>query len=148
RDSPPSLCYAATDEPFLYNGWSPLRSLTKASWKYIRTTRPELYDLATDPDEQQNVADANAGKVKEMEADLAKLEASLAIRAEGRIELRPHERRALESLGYLGVKPNEERAPSRPGLPDVKDMLPFEVAVDDASDMIARGDFVEAADRL
>lgn len=53
----PSPCYGATDEPFLINGCSPLRSLTQDDWKYIRTTRAELYDLANDPHERQNLAE-------------------------------------------------------------------------------------------
>src|SRR5262249_54715419 len=34
--APGSLCYGATDEPFLKEGWSPLRSLTDGQLKYIR----------------------------------------------------------------------------------------------------------------
>src|SRR5262249_40377156 len=42
EDFETSLCYAATDEPFLSNGWSPLRSLVDGTWKYVRTTKTEL----------------------------------------------------------------------------------------------------------
>jgi arylsulfatase A-like enzyme/Tfp pilus assembly protein PilF len=147
-DGPPSLCYAATDEPFLYNGWSPLRSLTENSWKYIRTARPELYNLATDPRELRNLAESEPDRLKEMEARLSEFEGRLENRAEGRVVLRPHERRALESLGYLGGTKSGALAPIRPSLPDIKDMLPFEVVIDDASDMISRENYAAAADRL
>jgi arylsulfatase A-like enzyme len=55
----PISCYSATDDPFLMEGWSPQRSLTTERWKYIRTTRPELFDLSVDPNETQNLADSN-----------------------------------------------------------------------------------------
>lgn len=35
-------------------GWSPLRAVRTRQWKLIEAPRPELYDLDTDPGEQQN----------------------------------------------------------------------------------------------
>src|SRR4029079_48296 len=55
QKSPVSPCYSATDGPFLEGGWSRLRSLIVGDWKYIRTSRPELYDLHNDPQELHNL---------------------------------------------------------------------------------------------
>ncbi|HEY2250203.1 MAG TPA: sulfatase-like hydrolase/transferase [Planctomycetaceae bacterium] len=138
-ESPASTCYGATDEPFLNNGWSPLRSLTEGEWKYIRTTRPELYDLATDPGERHDLAGSNPGQAKEMESRLAQFESRLVLRPSVEVQLRPHEKRALESLGYLGGPAAAAAAPIAANLPDVKDMLPFEAAIDEAADLVNQG---------
>ncbi len=139
RDSQPAACYGATDEPFLLNGWSPLRSVTAGDRKYIRTTRVELYDLAHDPGERHNLADADPEGVREMEALLADVEARMVPRAAVAVQLSATERRALASLGYAAgavAVPASEKAAD---LPDVKDMLPFDVAVEDAIQLIRRG---------
>ena len=146
--APISPCYAATDEPFLNNGWSPLRSLTEGSWKYIRTTRPELYDLANDPGELHDLAGENAVQAQKMESQLAQFESRLVLRSGVEVQLRPDEKRALESLGYIGGGKAATAGPVPANLPDIKDMLPFEVVVDDASDMIGQGKLDEAIERL
>jgi arylsulfatase A-like enzyme/Tfp pilus assembly protein PilF len=146
--SPDRSCYAATDEPFLNNGWSPLRSLTEGQWKYIRTSRPELYDLANDAGEQHNLIDAEPHKAREMESRLTEFESRLVLHSSAGVQLRPDERRALESLGYLGVaKPGLSSAPEA-SLPDVKDMLATEVAVDDAGELVSHGEVELAIERL
>src|SRR4029077_15260077 len=69
----PGLGYGATDQPFLANGCSPLRSLIEGRWKYIRTTKPELYDLAADPHERQNLVGAAPGTARTMDSTMAGL---------------------------------------------------------------------------
>jgi arylsulfatase A-like enzyme/tetratricopeptide (TPR) repeat protein len=54
---------AAYTESYYQNvllGWSPLRAVRTARWKFIDAPRPELYDLATDPGEHDNVASAQS----------------------------------------------------------------------------------------
>ena len=48
--------YAESLVPLLHFGWSDLRVLRRGSWKYVLAPRPELYDLASDPREQHNLA--------------------------------------------------------------------------------------------
>ncbi len=140
--------YGATDEPFLNNGWSPLRSLTEASWKYIRTTRAELYDLADDPGERRNLADTHPARTAEMESRLSAFESRLVLRGDAKVQLRPDEKRALESLGYLGAGKPASAASSTPVLSDIKDMLPIEAAVEDAADLVSRREMDAAIGRL
>jgi choline-sulfatase len=52
----PRPLYAESFAPLLDFGWSPLRTIRKADWKYIAAPRPELYDLKNDPGETRNLA--------------------------------------------------------------------------------------------
>src|SRR5579872_3362675 len=143
----PSPCYGATDEPFLNSGWSPLRSLVAGPWKYIKTTKVELYNLSSDPHELKNLADVDLDKRREMEACLVAFESRLVRRAEVQVQLTPTERRALASLGYVGgTRPAP--AASTPDLPDIKDMLPYDIAVEDAGELVSQGALDAAISQL
>lgn len=143
-----SPCYGATDEPYLNCGCAPLRSLAEGRWKYIRTTRAELYDLVDDPRERNNLADARPDAIREMEAQLAEFESRLVARTAVQVQLSPAELRALSSLGYVGGVPSNETRPASGNLPDVKDMLPFDIAIDEARDLAANGEVAAAIERL
>jgi arylsulfatase A-like enzyme/Tfp pilus assembly protein PilF len=145
---PASSCYGATDEPLVINGWSPLRSLTDGDLKYIRTTREELYDLASDPHEQHNLADADPGRTQEMASRLAGFESRLTPRAESSVQLSAADRRALTSLGYVAGRADAAKGPARSNLPDVKDMLPFDVAVEDAEKLFHEGAIESALEKV
>jgi tetratricopeptide (TPR) repeat protein len=142
-----SRCYGATDEPLLRSGWSPLRSILDGSWKYIRTARPELYDLASDPHERNNLAEARPDRTRAMEALLAEFESRLVARGGVPVQLSAAERRALASLGYVG---SATAAPAGPpaNLADIKDMLPFDNAVEDAGELMKKGSLDGAIPRL
>ncbi|MDA0832730.1 MAG: tetratricopeptide repeat protein [Planctomycetota bacterium] len=137
------LCYGGTDDPYLQNGWSPLRSLTTQRWRYIRTTKPELYDLENDPKELDNLAAKNPQRLKEMEIQLADLESSLNVGEADEVQLSNAEQRGLESLGYAGGSSRGE-ATTDNNLPDVKDMLPFNLKTQTAIDLMDQGKFSEA----
>jgi len=137
------VCYGGTDDPFLQNAWSPLRSLTTDGWRYIRTTRPELYDLVADPQELKNLASEMPERVQEMDQQLIDLESAFAVTEAADVQLSGAEQKALSSLGYIGGASREE-APKENTLPDVKDMLPFNVATQQAIDLTEQGQFAEA----
>jgi arylsulfatase A-like enzyme/Flp pilus assembly protein TadD len=142
----PSL--AATDDPFLQNGWSPLRSLTTDRWKYIRTTRPELYDLQADPHEQKNLVESDPQRAREMAALIQDFEGRLTSRKSASVQLTAAERRALESLGYLRGADHAGAASETAALPDVKDLLPYDVAADKALRLSEAGNLAEAAEEF
>jgi arylsulfatase A-like enzyme/Tfp pilus assembly protein PilF len=150
--APPALIYGSTDDAFLNNGWSPLRSLTDGQWKYIRTTKPELYDLAADPYERKNLFEAAQDTVRAMQSKMAEFESRLVRREAIAVQLTANEERALRALGYLGgLKKNPQVVPAGQAsgeLPDVKDMLPFGIAVDDAMKLSQTGAVDEAIERL
>jgi arylsulfatase A-like enzyme/Flp pilus assembly protein TadD len=147
QDMPSSACYAATDEPFLRNGWAPLRSVLDGKWKYIQTSRPELYNLADDPRELQNLIDAAPEQSLAMRALLASVEARFDRRETVGVQLTASERRKLESLGYVIGNNTVKDGSQAENLPDIKDMLQFDNAVEEAIRLKGQGQ-MDSAVRL
>jgi arylsulfatase A-like enzyme/Tfp pilus assembly protein PilF len=146
---PSRACLAATDEPFLNNGCAPLRSLTDGRWKYIRSTRPELYDLKDDPHERRNLAESDVNRLNELESRLVGFESRLVAHDAREVQLSSAERRAIESLGYAGhARVGASQAAVHTDLPDVKDLLEVDVGVEDAREMIAQSEMEMAIERL
>ncbi len=108
----PLVAYAESLAPYLDYRYSALAALRTEQWKYIRAPREELYDLAADPAELDNVADAHPELVGRMRERLARLVADAwpaATSADG--ELDAARRARLESLGYLGGSAAPPAAP-------------------------------------
>lgn len=90
--------YSETEYPAAA-GWSPLAALTGPRWKLIRSTGPELYDVAADPGERTNLAATNRELVASMAATLTSLRAGARARTSaGGSDTQA----ALRSLGYVG----------------------------------------------
>lgn len=125
----PWSSYAETDLPFTVFGWSPLRSITAPGWKYVRSTRPELYDRGNDRAELYNLASARPEQAGALEAQLATIESRMQ-RDDGAaagVELSVADKDRLTALGYAGEHqaPDAEAAAPTipPGLKDIKDMI-------------------------
>jgi arylsulfatase A-like enzyme/Flp pilus assembly protein TadD len=113
---PERRIYSETYFPLIHLGWSPLRSLIDGSHHYIDAPRPELYDLARDPGEkndvrvtERRVAAAFAAELERYTAALEPLEA-----------IDPEAARNLAALGYIGSA--QTRSDSG-ALPDPKDRI-------------------------
>ena len=142
-------CYSATDDPFLHEGWSPLRSLTTERWKYIRTTRPELFDLRNDPQEKHNLAESNVQQLKAMELSLSQMEQRMIAQASSNVQLSERELRILQSLGYVGQSDPDQPVPtSDTPLLDIKDMLQYDVDARAAYNMMQNGQVDKAITSL
>jgi arylsulfatase A-like enzyme len=134
---PSQDCYAETDEPYQTARWSPLRALIRADYKYVRSTRPELYNLQQDPGETHNFATEESQRILIMEQRLAQWEQSMQQRVAQNVLLTDRERTALTSLGYAA--PGEASDDGGMVLRDVKDMLPYYNLLNDASEMMDAG---------
>ena len=142
----PRICYSQTDEPYLQAFWCPLRGLTTERWRYVRSTRPELYDLTADPQELVNLAETQPDIAEEFEDQLATFEEKLRRNSGTRVALSPQEQRVLESLGYTGSRNGGLNEPRRdPQRPDIKDMISHLNRLDDALHFIEDRDFDTAA---
>ncbi len=81
----------------LNRGWAPLSGVVAGREKYIELPRPELYELASDPQEGSNVADARADRRRALEIRLRDFHA--APPGERATET-PEVAATLQSLGY------------------------------------------------
>lgn len=133
------LARAETLMPRLEFGWSELRMIRDARFKYIDAPRPELYDLVEDPDERRNLAAAGDPRVEAWAERLAAWTASREPGPEARRTLDPDEEARLRSLGYLGGTSGIGRAEVG-GLVDPKDGLQELRALDEARGALDGGD--------
>jgi arylsulfatase A-like enzyme len=111
----PRRLYAETYYPRLHLGWSELRSLVDDRWQYVEGRRRELYDLAADSRELQDVLAGNGEIVRARQKELGAFPARL----ERPGEVNAEEREKLAALGYLGGAV-EATGP----LPDPRESLP------------------------
>jgi arylsulfatase A-like enzyme/Flp pilus assembly protein TadD len=92
--------YVETLEPHLAYGWSPVFGLRTSHYKYLRTTRPELYALDDDPGELRNLAASEPARVSELDRAL---ESQLrdALPVVPNVAPPAEDISLLESLGYV-----------------------------------------------
>lgn len=145
----PRDCYAMTDEPYLEAQWSPLRSMVNDRWRYVRTAKPELYDLAAEPEGLINLADRHPEVVAELERQLGEIESRMVRHGGSGVSLTDQERRAIESLGYAGSPVSEEAVPGDVrSLKDIKDMIVYMNRLDEANEFFFREEYDVSSDIL
>jgi tetratricopeptide (TPR) repeat protein len=98
--------YSETLYPRIHLGWSELRSLFDGRYHYIESSSPELYDVARDPGEMNNLAATDRRVAASMRGELAAIPA--AVESMQRID--PEVAKKLAALGYIGT-PQERSGP-------------------------------------
>ncbi|MEX0915427.1 MAG: tetratricopeptide repeat protein [Wenzhouxiangellaceae bacterium] len=94
--------YAENLSPRLTHGWGELRVLYEGDHKYIHGPRPELYDLAADPDELANLIAEDPVGARRLREELAVfIREHAAEQAATTQALEPELVSRLQSLGYL-----------------------------------------------
>jgi arylsulfatase A-like enzyme/Flp pilus assembly protein TadD len=115
---------AYTESLYAFNhyGWSELKALRSGRFKYIATTRPELYDLERDPGELTNIYAERRQLADRMAVELERLAVEEERPETGPSTVDPETRERLAALGYIGSFNN---APRKPGelLADPKDKI-------------------------
>ncbi len=110
-DVPPSeerqlYCESLTATKYDANG---LLGLVSERWKYIQTTRPELYDLDSDPGEQKNLAELEVQIAQKFQTQLEKLlDDQVRQLEDSNITPGSDAIRNLESLGYVSGTVSED----------------------------------------
>lgn len=132
--------YAETFYPRLHMGWSELTSLIEGDYQLIDGPDPELYDLARDRRQQDNLLRAERGRYRRLADALKDFERPL----EGPGEVDPETRERLAALGYLASPAAARQGP----LPDPKSAIHQLDALGEAMRLVDREAFAEAVPRL
>lgn len=133
--------------PFYNHGAEPLAAVRMGSWKYVHAPRPELYDLAHDPQESMNVHAVQPERSVRMEATLAAthpLEWSRGVMPDAGADVDEKTRQMLASLGYVGYTGSERPERSSVRRADPKDVVEALARVRQGDRSAARGDHVAA----
>jgi arylsulfatase A-like enzyme/Tfp pilus assembly protein PilF len=134
--------YCESTEPTKY-GANPLFGLVTERWKYIETTRPELYDRTSDPGESHDLAEEQPDVRGDLRERLASVLRAGPGGAAPDTALDPESRERLRSLGYASGAGRRVSALD-PGLDDPKDLIEFHKRHLAVSDLIAAEEYAEA----
>ena len=106
-------------------GGNSLMSITTKGYKYIQTTRPELYDLNKDPGETNNLFTAQPKRARALRDKLRqKLDQAVRQDTDSKLKLGPEAIKRLESLGCIADKANKDFTFDREK-EDPKDLIAF-----------------------
>ena len=148
-EGPPRLLVTESLLPQVHYGARPLLGFVGARWKYIETTRPELYDLSADRVEADNLATTYPERAEAMNRQLRAVLTPLAKRAAmaDQADLDPADRQALVDLGYVGAGRRVQLALDAEG-DDPKDLIDYHIAFShDVTDLAKAGQIDEAVAR-
>jgi tetratricopeptide (TPR) repeat protein len=134
--------YSETFYPFSSFGWSPLHALETSRFHYIEAPQPELYDLAADPGETNNVAAQQTATVAVLKD---KLEQLLRARpyiptADSNSGLGADALDKLRALGYVAYRSPVSVGALASGLPDPKSKLWEFNSILESEDALRAGD--------
>lgn len=143
-------CYAEAETPFIMNRWAPLRTVISGRWKYIHTTKPELYDLEADPGELTNLIESNAEDHQRLQELLEITQEKFVVATAQHLTLSEQDLGNLQALGYIagGSRPAEDSSPSAEALPDVKDFLPQLAKYEQAKHLALESKVAQSAGKL
>lgn len=114
--------YAESQYVFNSFGWAEQHSLTTKQWKYISTSKPELYDRQADPDETRNLIDEKPEIAANMLDALKARHNEIIPGTSEQTIINTEALNRLSGLGYTSTGSQSEEFLT-PGLIDPKDML-------------------------
>lgn len=133
--------YAESLLPYFAHGWARLRVLREGDWKYIEAPTAELYNMALDPRELENLLDlrpeggALARRLAELVGELGDAQATVA-GSEEEVE-------RLRALGYVSGVAGRRRD-SSVARPDPKEFIDLDRRLQQAEGLIGTGDLATA----
>ena len=137
------LIYTESYYPRLHFGWNDLKAIYWKNYKYIKTTKPELYDLSSDKMEMENIYFRKNNIAKRMDRMMNEFLSSW----KGR-ELNSQFKRLdaetktkLAALGYVSTFVNTEEGKE---LPDPKDKIGIFNEIIEARKLTRQGKMEEA----
>ena len=143
-----SALYAESYYPRQQFGWSELRALIRGPYKFILAPKPELYNLAGDPDEHRNIASENNAMAQRLRDELqALLKRTSKTSGSAQARLDPATLEKLRSLGYVSVSMGSAAGEDFMKLPDPKDRIGLYNELVDLFEVSARGDYASTIPR-
>jgi predicted Zn-dependent protease len=131
--------YSRSDFPAQAFGFSPVESWRAGKFLYIRTPKPELYDLSTDPAAAHNLAQTSKATLETMAAQLTAFNQHFKAGAGQSTQLTSSEMQKLASLGYVGVqKPTTSVNAAATGI-DPKDAIAAINQISEAAEFLEAG---------
>lgn len=146
RREPAIVAYSESYYPRHHYGWSELKALRDGAVVFIAAPRPELFDLAADPGQQNNLASERPSTVARLSTELEQIVSRYSAKDidEKRPEMVDPETQAqLAALGYIAGPAKVKVDPSQP-LADPKDKIDLFNLIKDAGGDSSEGQ-VEAA---
>ena len=142
----PPPAFSETYYPYYHFGWSPLIAIRTGAYKYIRAPKPELYDLAADRAETNNLASADRSRTDKLQAELVSGYAGSATDAPRQESLDAPTLARLKSLGYIGS--HAPRGAAAQPLADPKDKIQVYTMLSRALEEAERGNLRESNAQL
>lgn len=134
--------YVETYYPRENYGWSELIGLIDGDWKYIKAPKEELYNLKTDPREEENVINGERKVTSDKRDKLKNMIQNFSSGAEAeKKEMTAEEKERLRSLGYIQFS----EGISEGQLPDPKDRIDELQMIHQAEMYEFQGNYQEAA---
>jgi arylsulfatase A-like enzyme len=123
-----------------------LLGLIGRQWKYIQTTRPELYDLQKDPGEQTNLVEKESQRARILKDRLAQVLEQTVRQGKGQEDTPLDEEILghLHSLGYVASSSVTEDFSFDQSKDDPKDLIGYHNDSREVSHLVQQSKFVEA----
>ena len=133
--------------PTKYNG-SSLLGVVSDGFKYIQTTRPELYNLNKDPGETVNLAEKRPLRVRVLQDRLKQIIEQTVTnnKSDGKIDLGSDSIKRLESLGYVVGNISEDFSFDQ-SKDDPKDLIDYHILTTTMAALIHKEQYDEARKR-
>ena len=125
---------------------NPLLGAVADNWKYIQTTKPELYDLSKDPEELNNVIESQKHLARILQDELIQiLDEQLHQDSGSNLDLSKQDIKRLESLGYVaGINEDFKFDQSKD---DAKDFLKLHLIDSAVTTLMATSKMVTAKEK-
>src|SRR5208282_632645 len=142
--------YGETFLPRIHFNWSELRGSENTKYHFIDAPRPELYDLAKDPDEIHNLFAEKKAVAEEMHSKLVSMirDYSAGKELAEKTGLDPALMERLKSLGYAGFSGGSDPSASSHDLPDPKDRIAAYELISEAIADSQHGRYQESIEKL
>jgi arylsulfatase A-like enzyme/tetratricopeptide (TPR) repeat protein len=143
---PQRYVYCESMIPTKY-GCNPLLGLVTQDFKFIETTRSELYDLDVMPLEKDNLIKKEVQRSKVMQQQLSHLTLSLvsgSVKDDASLKLDRDSLKKLESMGYVGGGDVDVSFSMDLTLPDPKDRIAFHESIQQITALAYKHEFDKA----